>query len=175
MTEHRGPLGDGTLSGRAWTYGDNIDTDAIIPARYLNMSTPEELAQHCMEDVDPGFASAVQVGDIIVGGENFGCGSSREHAPLAIKGAGISCVIAGSFARIFYRNAINVGLPILVCPEAVREATNGDTLSVDLKAGRITNDRSGTVYQTPPFPPFIMGIIEAGGLVPYTQAKLRRP
>jgi len=112
------------LTGKAWKYGDNIDTDAIIPARYLNMSTPEELAQHCMEDVDPGFASAVRIGDIIVGGANFGCGSSREHAPLAIKGAGVSCVIADSFARIFYRNAINVGLPILVCPEAAQDAAS---------------------------------------------------
>ena len=169
MTEPRA-----VLAGRIWKYGDNIDTDAIIPARYLNMSTPEELAQHCMEDVDPGFASAVQTGDIIVGGENFGCGSSREHAPLAIKGAGVSCVIADSFARIFYRNAINVGLPILVCPEAVHDAADGDALTVDLQAGRVTNSRSGKVYQTSPFPPFIMEIIEAGGLVPYTRAKLER-
>ncbi|MCU0520562.1 MAG: 3-isopropylmalate dehydratase small subunit [Anaerolineae bacterium] len=167
MTELRA-----VLAGRAWKYGDNIDTDAIIPARYLNMSTPEELAQHCMEDVDPGFAGAVRTGDIIVGGVNFGCGSSREHAPLAIKGAGVSCVIADSFARIFYRNAINVGLPILVCPAAAHDAANGDMLTVDLQAGQITNNRSGLVYQTAPFPPFIMKIIEAGGLVPYTRAKL---
>ncbi len=162
------------LTGKAWKYGDNIDTDAIIPARYLNVSTPEELAQHCMEDVDPGFASAVRTGDIIVGGENFGCGSSREHAPLAIKGAGVSCVIADSFARIFYRNAINVGLPILVCPEAAQDAARGDTLTVDLQAGQITNDRTRKVYATSPFPSFIMKIIQAGGLVPYTQAKLSR-
>jgi 3-isopropylmalate/(R)-2-methylmalate dehydratase small subunit len=162
------------LVGAAWKYGDNIDTDAIIPARYLNMSTPEELAQHCMEDVDPAFASAVKPGDIIVGGENFGCGSSREHAPLAIKGAGVSCVIANSFARIFYRNAINVGLPILVCPEAAQDAVKGDTLTVDLQNGKITNDRTGMVYSTSPFPSFIMKIIQAGGLVPYTRAKLSR-
>ncbi len=162
------------LTGKAWKYGDNIDTDAIIPARYLNMSTPEELAQHCMEDVDPGFASAVRIGDIIVGGANFGCGSSREHAPLAIKGAGVSCVIADSFARIFYRNAINVGLPILVCPEAAQDAARSDRLTVDLQAGQIINDRTGMVYVTSPFPAFIMKIIQVGGLVPYTQAKLSR-
>ncbi len=158
--------------GKAWTYGDNIDTDVIIPARYLNMSTAEELAQHCMEDIDPTFAGAVQAGDIIVGGENFGCGSSREHAPLAIKGAGVSCVIAKSFARIFYRNAINIGLPILVCTDAAKDVAAGDEVSVDLAAGRITNETTGKVYTTAPFPPSIMGIIEAGGLVPYTRARL---
>jgi 3-isopropylmalate/(R)-2-methylmalate dehydratase small subunit len=161
-----------TLQGRAWTYGDNVDTDAIIPARYLNMSTPEELAEHCMEDIDPDFARRVQAGDIIVGGENFGCGSSREHAPLAIKGAGVSCVIAESFARIFYRNAINIGLPILVCPEAARDTQAGDELTVDLETGRITNARAERTYETSGFPAFIMDIIEAGGLVPYTRAKL---
>ncbi len=161
------------LQGKVWKYGDNIDTDVIIPARYLNMSTPQELAEHCMEDIDPSFAGTVAGGDIIVGGENFGCGSSREHAPLAIKGAGISCVIADSFARIFYRNAINTGLPILVCPEATSEAKSGDELVVDLKKGQITNTRTGKTYHTPPFPPFIMAIIEAGGLVPYTKNKLQ--
>jgi 3-isopropylmalate/(R)-2-methylmalate dehydratase small subunit len=155
-------------------YGDNIDTDVIIPARYLNMSTAAELAQHCMEDIDPDFADAVEEGDIIVGGENFGCGSSREHAPLAIKGAGVSCVIAESFARIFYRNAINIGLPILVCAEAARDAQTGDALTVDLAQGRITNARTGKVYETSPFPPFIMAIIEAGGLIPYTRAELQQ-
>jgi 3-isopropylmalate/(R)-2-methylmalate dehydratase small subunit len=150
------------LTGEVWKYGDNVDTDVIIPARYLNVSTPEELARHCMEDIDPDFAAAVRPGDIIVGGENFGCGSSREHAPLAIKGAGISCVIANSFARIFYRNAINVGLPILECTEAV-----------DLEAGVVTNERTGRTYQTSPFPPFILGIIEAGGLVPYTRRRIK--
>ena len=160
------------LRGRVWKYGHNIDTDVIIPARYLNMSTAEELAQHCMEDIDPRFVEGVKGGDIIVGGENFGCGSSREHAPLAIKGSGITCVVAESFARIFYRNAINIGLPIVVCPEAAREAQDGDELVVELEAGRITNTRLGKVYETSPFPPFIMKIIEAGGLVPYTRAQL---
>ena len=161
------------LAGKVWKYGDNIDTDAIIPARYLNMSLPEELAQHCMEDVDTSFASGVQAGDIIVGGENFGCGSSREHAPLAIKGSGASCVVAKSFARIFYRNAINIGLPILECPDAVQDIENGDQVSVDLVAGLITNTRSGNVYQTSPFPSFIMAIIQAGGLIPFTRDRLK--
>lgn len=161
------------LSGQVWKYGDNVDTDAIIPARYLNMSTAEELARHCMEDIDTSFASAVQPGDIIVGGGNFGCGSSREHAPLAIKGSGVSCVIAESFARIFYRNAINIGMPILACPEAVAGAQKGDTLTVDLEAGTITNARTGEVYHTSPFPLFIMNIIEAGGLIPYTRERIK--
>jgi 3-isopropylmalate/(R)-2-methylmalate dehydratase small subunit len=161
------------LTGKVWKYGDNIDTDAIIPARYLNMSTAAELAQHCMEDVNTKYASGVKEGDIIVGGENFGCGSSREHAPLAIKGSGASCVIAKSFARIFYRNAINIGLPILSCPDAVNNIENGDQVSVDLTAGLITNKRTGHVYQTSPFPDFIMEIIHAGGLVPFTRERLR--
>jgi 3-isopropylmalate/(R)-2-methylmalate dehydratase small subunit len=160
------------IGGNAWTYGDNVDTDVIIPARYLNVSTPEELARHCMEDVDARFASDVQPGDIIVTGENFGCGSSREHAPLAIKGAGISCVVAKSFARIFYRNAINVGLPILECPAAVDEIEKGDRLTVDLRAGTIANERTGRTYRTSPFPTFIMEIVAAGGLVPYTRARM---
>lgn len=161
------------LQGRVWKYGDNVDTDVIIPARYLNLSTPPELARHCLEDLDPTFAGAVQPGDMIVAGENFGCGSSREHAPLAIKGSAISCIVAKSFARIFYRNAINIGLPILECPEAVRETEKGDRLTVELKAGTITNLRTGRSYQVSPFPPFIMGIIEAGGLVPYTRERLQ--
>jgi 3-isopropylmalate dehydratase small subunit len=161
------------LEGTIWTYGDNVDTDAIIPARYLNVSTPEELALHCMEDIDTEFAASVQAGDIIVAGENFGCGSSREHAPLAIKGAGVSCVIANNFARIFYRNAINVGLPILECPEVVAEAEKGDRLAVDLRAGTITNERTGRTFRTPPFPDFIMKIIQAGGLVPYSRERLK--
>ncbi len=162
-----------SLQGKVWKYGDNVDTDAIIPARYLNMSLPEELAEHCMEDVDASFTANVETGDIIVGGENFGCGSSREHAPLAIKGAGVSCVIANSFARIFYRNAINTGLPILACPEAVLDAQAGDELLVNLETGAITNARNNKTYQTSPFPPFIMAIIDAGGLVPYTRSKLQ--
>ena len=156
------------MPGNVWKYGDDVDTDVIIPARYLNVSTPEELARHCMEDVDPGFAGRVRAGDVIVAGENFGCGSSREHAPLAIKGSGVACIIAGSFARIFYRNAINVGLPILECPEVVEKAEQGDQLTVDLEAGRITNLRTGRSYLTSPFPSFILSIIEAGGLIPYT-------
>lgn len=162
------------IEGNTWKYGDHVDTDAIIPARYLNVSTPEELARHCMEDVDPHFAANVQPGDVIVAGENFGCGSSREHAPLAIKGAGVSCVVAKSFARIFYRNAINVGLPILECSEAVEETESGDRLTVNLRSGTITNERTGQTYRTAPFPEFIMGIIEAGGLIPYTAGRLGR-
>ena len=160
------------FTGTVWNYGDNVDTDVIIPARYLNVSSTQELAKHCMEDIDPKFAASVQPGDIIVAGENFGCGSSREHAPLAIKGAGISCVIAKSFARIFYRNAINIGLPILECTDAVDNTQAGDTLSVDPTSGTITNSRTGETYTVSPFPPFIMRIIEAGGLVPYTHARL---
>ena len=161
------------MTGTVWKYGDNVDTDEIIPARYLNVSTPEELARHCMEDIDPEFASAVQAGDMIVAGENFGCGSSREHAPLALKGAGVACVVAKSFARIFYRNSINVGLPILECPQAVEEVEKGDRLTVDLNAGTITNLRTRRTYQTSPFPAFVMGIVQAGGLVPYTRERLQ--
>jgi 3-isopropylmalate/(R)-2-methylmalate dehydratase small subunit len=161
------------IKGTVWKYGDNVDTDAIIPARYLNMSLPEELAEHCMEDIDLSFVDNVQKGDIIVGGDNFGCGSSREHAPLAIKGAGVSCVIANSFARIFYRNAINIGLPILECPEAVAETKQGDELTVDLSAGTITNARTSKTYRTSPLPGFVMQIVEAGGLVPYTRERLQ--
>jgi 3-isopropylmalate/(R)-2-methylmalate dehydratase small subunit len=161
------------IKGTVWKYGDNVDTDAIIPARYLNMSLPEELAEHCLEDIDLSFVGSVQKGDIIVGGDNFGCGSSREHAPLALKGAGISCVIANSFARIFYRNAINIGLPILECAEAVAETEKGDELTVDLAAGTITNRRTGKTYRTPPLPEFVMRIVAAGGLVPYTREQLQ--
>ena len=161
------------IKGTVWKYGDNVDTDAIIPARYLNMSTAEELAEHCMEDIDRSFVGSVQQGDIIVGGDNFGCGSSREHAPLAIKGAGVSCVVANSFARIFYRNAINIGLPILECAEAVAETEKGDELTVDLTAGTITNARTGKTYRTSPLPEFVMQIVAAGGLVPYTRERLR--
>ena len=161
------------LMGIVWKYGDDVDTDGIIPARYLNVSEAEDLARHCMEDVDPGFVRAVRTGDVIVAGENFGCGSSREHAPLAIKGSGVACVVAKSFARIFYRNAINIGLPILECPQAVEETQKGDLLAADLGAGMVTNLRTGRTYQVSPFPPFIMGIIQAGGLVPYTRERLR--
>jgi 3-isopropylmalate/(R)-2-methylmalate dehydratase small subunit len=161
------------LTGKVWKYGDNVDTDAIIPARYLNVSTPEELARHSMEDIDSAFVDAVQPGDIVVAGENFGCGSSREHAPLALKGSGIACIVANSYARIFYRNAINIGLPILECPEAVAGTEKGDRLAVDLETGKITNQRTGHVYQTSAFPAFIMEIIEAGGLVTFTRERLK--
>ena len=155
------------LIGKVWKYGANVDTDAIIPARYLNLSTPEELARHCMEDIDPEFAQKVQPGDIIVATTNYGCGSSREHAPLAIKGAGVSCVIANTFARIFYRNAINIGLPILECPAAEIEA--GQTLEVELETGIIHNLDTGQTFQAKPYPEFMMSIIQAGGLVEYTR------
>jgi 3-isopropylmalate/(R)-2-methylmalate dehydratase small subunit len=160
-------------TGTVWKYDDNVDTDAIIPACYLTVSTPEELARHCMEGMDPGFASMVKQGDIIVGGENFGCGSSREHAPLAIKGAGVACVVAKSFARIFYRNAINIGLPILECPAAVNGAGRGHQLEIDLEAGLVRNLSTGRVCQAKPYPPFMMVIINAGGLVPYTQQRIK--
>jgi 3-isopropylmalate/(R)-2-methylmalate dehydratase small subunit len=160
------------MQGRTWIYGDNVDTDVIIPARYLNVHTAEELAKHCMEDLDPGFAKAVQPGDVIVAGENFGSGSSREHAPLAIKGAGVSCVVARSFARIFYRNAINVGLPILESPAAVEGVEGGQVLDIDLETGRIKNLTTEAVFQAEPYPPFMMDIINAGGLVSYTRQRL---
>ncbi len=162
-----------SMTGTVWKFDDDVDTDAIIPARYLSLSTGEELGSHCMEGIAPEFAGAVQPGDVIVAGENFGCGSSREHAPLAIKGSGVACVVAKSFARIFYRNAINIGLPILECPEAVDGTEKGEQLRVDLAAGTITNQRTGRTYRTTPFPPFIMGIIQAGGLVPYMQERIR--
>ncbi len=150
------------LQGNAVCYGDHVDTDVIIPARYLNTSDPKELAAHCMEDIDPDFLKKIKPGDMIVAGENFGCGSSREHAPLAIKTAGISCVIAKSFARIFYRNAINIGLPIVVCDGVFH---TGDALAVDLAAGSIENRITGERYTFPPFPEFLRKIIEAGGLM----------
>ena len=151
--------------GTVFKYGDNIDTDVIIPARYLNTQNPQELAAHCMEDIDNTFITRVQPGDIMVGGENFGCGSSREHAPLAIKTAGVSCVIAKSFARIFYRNAINIGLPILECPAASEAIANGDTVAVDFDTGLITDETTGQTFEAAPFPPFIQKIITAGGLL----------
>lgn len=153
------------VRGTVHRYGSNVDTDVIIPARYLNTSSHAELAKHCMEDIDPGFASKVNKGDVIVADENFGCGSSREHAPIAIKASGVSCVIAKSFARIFYRNAINIGLPILECPEAVAAIEDGDVLTIDFDAGTIHDDSKGTSFQATPFPPFILDIIRAGGLI----------
>lgn len=153
------------VKGKVFKYGDNVDTDVIIPARYLNTSDPKELAAHCMEDIDSTFVNRVKPGDIIVAERNFGCGSSREHAPLAIKTAGVSCVIADSFARIFYRNAINIGLPILECPEAVENIKNGDTVEVDFESGRIKDVTTGKEFQAQPFPAFIQDIIESGGLI----------
>jgi len=161
-----------TLRGRAHRYQDNVNTDVIIPARYLNTMDAAELAAHCMEDIDAEFAGRVQAGDVMVAGANFGCGSSREQAPLAIKGAGVSCVIAKSFARIFFRNAINVGLPALVCPDAAAEIQAGDQVTVDLGSGRIENVTQGCSYQAEPFPEFLQQIIAAGGLVPYTRRRI---
>jgi len=151
--------------GFVHTYGDNVDTDVIIPARYLNIADKKELAAHCMEDIDPGFVKAVRPGDIMVGGQNFGCGSSREHAPMVILESGISCVIAGSFARIFYRNAINIGLPILECPAASERIAAGDEVAIDFDTGIITNRTKNETYTAEPFPAFIKEIIAAGGLL----------
>ena len=160
------------LKGRVHRYGDNVNTDEIIPARYLNSISVEELAAHCMEDIDADFPKKVKAGDIIVGAENFGCGSSREHAPIAIKGSGVSAVIAKSFARIFFRNAINIGLPVLVAPEAAEAAETGDELEVDLTAGTIKNLTKGTSYQAAPFPPFLQELIAAGGLMAHVRKRL---
>jgi len=161
------------MQGKAIKYGDNIDTDVIIPARFLNTSDPKELAQHCMEDLDKEFKNKVKEGDILVVGENFGCGSSREHAPLAIKASGISCIIAKSFARIFYRNAINIGLPILESREAVDGIEEGDIVSVDVDNGIIRNVTKGTEFKAQPFPEFIKEIMKYGGLINYVREKVR--
>ena len=157
--------------GKVFKYGDNVDTDVIIPARYLNAPAPEELAKHCMEDIDADFTKNVKAGDIIVGGANFGCGSSREHAPISIRACGVSCVIAASFARIFYRNAINIGFPILECPEAAEKIQNGDEVSVDYSTGLIKDETSGESFQATAFPEFINRIIEHGGLLEYLKAR----
>ncbi len=153
--------------GKVFKFGSNVDTDVIIPARYLNVPDPHELAKHCMEDIDKEFVNKVSEGDIIVADKNFGCGSSREHAPIAIKAAGVSCVIAETFARIFYRNAINIGLPIIECPEAARGIDDGDTVEVDFDSGKIYNKTKGTQYQGQAFPEFMQNIIASGGLIPY--------
>lgn len=153
------------FKGTVIKYKDNIDTDVIIPARYLNTSDPKELAAHCMEDLDKDFINKVKNGDIMVAGKNFGCGSSREHAPIAIKASGISCVIAETFARIFYRNSINIGLPIMECPEAAKDIEDGDEISIDVNTGIITNMTKNKTYQANPFPPFMQEIIQAEGLV----------
>ena len=157
--------------GIAFKYGDNVDTDVIIPARYLNDPSPENLRRHCMEDIDPAYASNVKKGDVVVGGWNFGCGSSREHAPIAIRESGARCVIAASFARIFYRNAINIGFPILECPEAAAKINAGDTVSVDFATGVIVDETTGERFQAVPFPAFIQRIIEKGGLLPYLKER----
>lgn len=154
-------------SGSVFKYGDNVDTDVIIPARYLNSSDPAELAKHCMEDIDKEFIHQVKPGDIIVANKNFGCGSSREHAPIAIKAAGVSCVIAETFARIFYRNAINIGLPIIECPEASKDIEAGDQVEINFDTGEIRNQTKGTTYQGQAFPEFMQKLIAAGGLVNY--------
>jgi 3-isopropylmalate/(R)-2-methylmalate dehydratase small subunit len=160
------------LKGKVHKYGSNVDTDVIIPARYLNTSDAAELAAHCMEDIDADFGKKVKPGDVIVAGENFGCGSSREHAPIAIKESGISCVVAKTFARIFYRNAINIGLPILQCPEAVDAISDGDEVEVDTNLGEIRDLTNGKTFKAMPFPEFMQSLISAGGLIAYAQKKV---
>ncbi len=159
--------------GFTYKYGDNVDTDVIIPARYLNTSDPDELAKHCMEDIDAQFAGKVMKGDFIVADKNFGCGSSREHAPIAIKASGVKCVIATSFARIFFRNCINIGLPIMECPEAAAKIDAGDDIDVDFTTGVITNNTKGETYQSEPLPEFLRNLIAEEGLVNYTRSKLQ--
>ena len=159
------------FTGKAHLFGSDVDTDAIIPARYLNTSDPEELAKHAMEDADPEFVNKIQAGDVIVAGKNFGCGSSREHAPVAIKHAGVSVVVADSFARIFYRNSFNTGLPIIECPEAVEGIKEGDEVEVDMDTGQVTNLTTGQTYRAQPMPPFMQSLLEAGGLIPYIRKK----
>jgi len=160
------------LRGKVHKYGADVNTDAIIPARYLNVSEPSELARHCMEDIDGKFVKKVKPGDIIMATTNFGCGSSREHAPLAIKASGISCVIARSFARIFFRNAVNIGLPLLECDDAVAQTEAGDTLKVDLSRGQIKNSTKGITFTAKPYPDFMAELISAGGLIEYTKERL---
>lgn len=162
------------IKGAVIRYGDNIDTDAIIPARYLNTSDPEELGRHCMEDIDPDFPKRVSPGCLIVAGRNFGCGSSREHAPIALKAAGVAGVVAASFARIFYRNAVNTGLPILECREASEAIGEGATLEVDLATGTIRDASGGKTFKAEPFPPFVEEIIRAGGLVEALRTKMKK-
>jgi len=163
------------MRGKCWKYGPDINTDLIIPARYLNTTDPQELAKHCMEDVDPAFVAKVGKGDIIVADKNFGCGSSREHAPIAIKASGVGCVIAKSFARIFYRNAFNVGLLVMVCPEAFEDIAEGDEVEVTIETGSITNITQGTSYSAEPIPPFMQDIINHGGLMEYVAAQQSKP
>ncbi len=162
------------INGKAWKFGNDVDTDVIIPARYLNTTDPQTLASHCMEDADPQFAASVKPGDIIAAGKNFGCGSSREHAPIAIKAAGVSCVVAHSFARIFYRNAFNMGLPILESPEASERIQSGDRLEIDLDEGVIVNLTRNETYHIRAIPPFMQKLIEAGGLMEYVRGQMER-
>jgi 3-isopropylmalate/(R)-2-methylmalate dehydratase small subunit len=162
------------MSPKVWKFGDDVNTDEIIPARYLNTTDPDELAAHCMEDIDPDFVEKASPGDIIVAGTNFGCGSSREHAPISIKGFGIQCVVAESFARIFFRNCINIGLPIAECPEAAREAEEGDELEVDFESGRVRNLTRDTAHDFAPFPEEIRNIIDAGGLMNFAHQRLEQ-
>jgi len=161
-----------TIKGKVHKYGSNVNTDVIIPARYLNVSDPDELAQHCMEDIDSDFITKVQPGDIIIADTNFGCGSSREHAPLAIKAAGVGCVIAMSFARIFYRNALNIGLPILECEDAAEKSEAGDILEVELSTGDVYNVSKDMRFRAKPFPAFMLELVESGGLIEYTRRKI---
>jgi 3-isopropylmalate/(R)-2-methylmalate dehydratase small subunit len=161
------------IKGHVWKFGANVDTDVIIPVRYLTSFDPVELGKHCLEGIDPEFAHKVQAGDIIVAAENFGCGSSREHAPVAIKGAGVGCVIAATFARIFFRNALNIGLPIVESAEAAQRIEPGDMVEIDVSSGRIINHTKGETYQAEPFPPFVQELVAVGGLVPYVARRLR--
>ncbi len=158
--------------GKAFTFGDDVNTDVILPGKYLNVTDPRELASHCMESADPDFAQSARPGDVMVARKNFGCGSSREHAPLSIKHLGISCVIASTFARIFYRNALNIGLPILECPEAAEAIRDGDTVRVDFGTGAIVDETQGRSFQAEPFPPFMQELIACGGLVNYSKSKI---
>jgi 3-isopropylmalate/(R)-2-methylmalate dehydratase small subunit len=160
------------IKGKVFKFGNNVDTDVIIPARYLNNSDPKQLAAHCMEDIDPGFPEKIRGGGIIVAGSNFGCGSSREHAPISIKAVGVSCIIAESFARIFFRNSINIGLAVLECPEAFKKVSEGDNLIVDTDTGLIRNLGSGETYKAVPYPGFISDIVKSGGLIEYASKML---
>jgi 3-isopropylmalate/(R)-2-methylmalate dehydratase small subunit len=160
------------MAGRCWKFGNDVNTDEIIPAIYLNMTDPQELAAHCMEGLDPEFPTKVRSGDIIAADKNFGCGSSREHAPVAIKASGVQCVIAASFARIFFRNCINIGLPIAECPPAAADARTGDELDVDFASGTIVNRTRGKTYRFEPFSPQLQAIVDAGGLIEYTKHKV---
>jgi 3-isopropylmalate/(R)-2-methylmalate dehydratase small subunit len=162
-----------SFEGRAFVYGDNVDTDVIIPARYLTTIDPAELARHCMEDLDPTFVETVQPGDLVVGGKNFGSGSSREHAPIAIQASGVACIVAESFARIFFRNSVNVGLPIVECPGVTDGADPGDVFRVDLDSGLVENVTRGTTLQGTPLPPFMRDILDAGGLMPWVARSLQ--